>query len=526
MKPASPLNFVFPASFSVDAFIHHLMQSFPLHEQAETTCQRTYYDSFDWRLYARGYTLSIETSNGERWLNLHQEKGYVSQQRLPGHPPPRFVWELPDGPIRTKLAPLLDMRALLPLTEIHSRYWHLKWLNKDGKTVLRITIEQNQTVDNGGNVHPLPGRVRIRPVKGYRKAEKRIRHALHNNPALSPERDQLLLHALTVLGRKPLDYSAKLSLRLEPTMRSDMAGQLILRQLLATMKANEAGLRADIDSEFLHDFRVAVRRTRTALSQFRKIYPSRVIERFGPEFAWLGRTTGPTRDLDVFLLNFQHYRASLPLDMRDALDPFHSFLQKRQKQVHGQLVRTLDSDRYQRLMADWQDFLTKPLPEHPTSPHALVPAESLARRRIWRVYRRILKEGRAITPESPAEALHDLRKQCKKLRYLMEFFQSLFPQGQVKQLIRILKGLQDNLGEFQDTEVQQQRLRDFSQEMIDTGVGAETLLAMGILIQNLEQRRHDAREAFAQCFSRFGSRQHRKLFKTMFYDPQPEDDTS
>ncbi len=526
MTPSSAMEFIFPASFSIDAFLQRLTRAWPFQEKTETTGRRTCFDSFDWRLYARGYTLGIDSSGRETWLILRQEGGTETRRRLPGPTPPRFAWDLPEGDLRTILSPILELRALLPVVEIQYRRWHLKWLNKDRKTVLRLEVEQNLAVAGDDGPHPLPGRVRILPVKGYRKAEKRIGRFLGNEPELSPAGErEWLTRALAALGRRPLDYSSKFSLRLKPGMRSDLAARSILRHLLATMKTNEPGLRADIDSEFLHDFRVAVRRTRTALSQFKKAFPAPAGERFGVEFAWLGRVTGEARDLDVFLLNFEHYKASLPPAMRNDLAPFHGFLQKHRKQAHERLLHALDSDRYRNLMADWDAFLNQPLPDHPDASHALLPIERLARRRIRRVYRGILRKGRAITPESPAEALHDLRKQCKKLRYLLEFFQSLFPQEQIKGLIRILKRLQDNLGEFQDTEVQQRRLREFSREMIREGdAGADTLLAMGVLIQNLEHRRNQARKAFARCFARFDNRKHRKRFKTLFAKPRPEEE--
>ncbi len=39
--------------------------------------------------------------------------------------------------------------------------------------------------------------------------------------------------------------------------------------------------------------------------------------------------------------------------------------------------------------------------------------------------RRSRRRGAAITPDTPAEALHDLRKRCKELRYALEFFAPL-----------------------------------------------------------------------------------------------------
>ena len=70
------------------------------------------------------------------------------------------------------------------------------------------------------------------------------------------------------------------------------------------MKDNEKGIIDDIDSEFLHDFRVAVRRTRSLLGQIRYVLPKRRVTRFKRDFAWLGEVTGPARDMDVYLLSF------------------------------------------------------------------------------------------------------------------------------------------------------------------------------------------------------------------------------
>ena len=69
------------------------------------------------------------------------------------------------------------------------------------------------------------------------------------------------------------------------------------------------------------------------------------------------------------------------------------------------------------------------------------------------MYRRVLKERRAIADDSPAEDLHELRKSCMKLRYLLEFFRSLYPRKQERALILKLKVLLDNLGNLQDLEV-------------------------------------------------------------------------
>ncbi len=69
------------------------------------------------------------------------------------------------------------------------------------------------------------------------------------------------------------------------------------------MNDNLPGLLADIDTEFLHDFRVAVRRTRATLKLGRPALPDEMRSRWEPEFKWLGDLTTPVRDLDVYELD-------------------------------------------------------------------------------------------------------------------------------------------------------------------------------------------------------------------------------
>ena len=68
--------------------------------------------------------------------------------------------------------------------------------------------------------------------------------------------------------------------------------------------ANLDGTIADIDTEFLHDFRVAVRRSRAVQRELRGVFPPEELARFRTEFRWLQQVTGDARDLDVYVLEF------------------------------------------------------------------------------------------------------------------------------------------------------------------------------------------------------------------------------
>ena len=179
----------------------------------------------------------------------------------------------------------------------------------------------------------------------------------------------------------------------------------------------------DIDTEFLHDLRVAVRRTRSVLKLVGDVLPA-VAQKFRPEFKWLGDLTTPTRDLDVYLLGYPDMAASLVAATPEELDPFHAHLIRSRAAERRRLVRGLRSARFTRLTREWRLRWPQAATQGPAAGRG-PDAADLAAASIRRAHRRVLRQGRAITSGSPPERLHDLRKRCKELRYLLESFASL-----------------------------------------------------------------------------------------------------
>jgi len=186
-------------------------------------------------------------------------------------------------------------------------------------------------------------------------------------------------------------------------------------------------------------------------------------------------------------------------------------------EAHKAMAQALGSRKFRSLLESWRSFLQAPIPEHATTPNAMRPSKEVADERIWRMYRRVRKEGRAIAPDSPAEELHELRKSCKKLRYLLEFFSSLYPRAQVGALIKMLKVLLDNLGRFQDRAVQAEHLREIAEQMsVEGRAETETLLAMGALVGDLLGQQQQARIELAQVFADFDAPENQSLFRDLF----------
>lgn len=502
------LQFEFPADLTVENFIVKLGHEAVTQLVSRQSSHKIYYDSFDWRLYSNAISCELnQTKSGSSCIfKSIEDDQIIADSALKKIP--LFAKEFEPGKIRDVLTPLLDMRALLPVCTLDCEIYHLNIINKDQKTILRLFIEEYVQFNS---------RVLLQPIRGYDKAAEQIVEVLTTTMGLKTVVDKsLLLTALQVEGRRPKDYSSKLNINLDPGMRADIAAKYIYSHLLKTIKVNEQGTIANTDSEFLHDFRVAVRRTRAGLSQIKSILPANTGAYYADFFSWLGQVTGPTRDLDVYLLNFEHYKSSLPESIREDLNPLYDFLLAKQQKAQKELAKRLQSAKYLSILAEWEQYLKEPSCKRPLEQNAGLTIKELADRRISKIFTRVLNEGEAITDLSPSEALHDLRKSCKKLRYLMEFFQSLYPEQEIRSLIKNLKELQDVLGDFQDYAVQEQNLKLFSEEMMALGTHANTFLAMGVLVQDLDVRKWRARKDFASRFEDFKQERNRAAFKSLF----------
>jgi CHAD domain-containing protein len=510
-----PIIYLLPDNFDLQGLKRQLAESNTLLAAQERTVEQTYFDSFDWRIWQADGLLAQERGDVPRLCWIERKSGACRIcERVEATP--GFSRDLPAGPLRERLAQVLEMRALLPLVRVTQRLHTLRILDDEEKTVVRVVLQENRYASLDGRLSgALEERVVLQPLKGYAKPFAALQNQLEAWHLIVAERS-LCEQALAAIARKPGDYSSKLNYILDPDARADAAAKKILLGLLATLEANVEGAKANLDSEFLHDLRVATRRTRSAMSQIKGVFDTQLLAPFKKGFAWLGKATSLSRDMDVYLLQFPEFQASLPTDIRADLEPFHDFLLRHQAQAQRELVKKLNSPHFRKLVKSWRDWLNRPLPEKPKAPNAGLAIAQLADQRIRKLYSKVLQRGEAIRLDSPPERLHDLRKECKKLRYLMEFFQSLYPKPEIRRLIKEVKMLLDNLGRFQDLHVQAESLEAFGRQMMKEGAPANALMAMGILVGKLLEQQAEARREFNDLFVGFNSAANRRAFHKLF----------
>jgi CHAD domain-containing protein len=504
------------------------------------TIRRTWLDTFDWRLHRAGLTLEYagRPRGGELLLSGPAAAAVGTGANVGAHPSanpdsasvsqplsgwqaarPHLMSEVPDGPVASRIGDLVAPRALLPIVTVASAATTHRLLNEDGKTVARLVVERTSTV--GPHAVSLAPRLAVTEVRGYPGAARTAARLLAGTPGIEPDATPTLTEALRATGRQPGEYSNKVDANITAGLPAGQAAAAILLRLLDTIEANVGGVLADTDTEYLHDLRVSVRRTRSALKLFGDALTGRggltegEVASFAAEFKWVGDLTTPTRDLDVHLLDFDDTAHSLSAAKPDDLEPFRAYLEQRRRRELRTLARGLRSARFTGLTRGWRERLTT-ITEGDRGKRA-APVRSgrekgaageltgdLAAERTRAVFTKTVRRGAAITPESPAETLHDLRKRAKELRYALEFFAPLHDRSTQAKVVGELKRLQDCLGEFQDTEVQIGEIRALATAMQAAGEApAVTLLAMGEVTAGLALRQRAAREDFGRRFAAF-----------------------
>ena len=245
--------------------------------------------------------------------------------------------------------------------------------------------------------------------------------------------------------------------KLNPEMSVSAAFKAINWNCLNHLHANESGMLADQDAEYLHQMRVALRRQRSAMNIFSKALFKDALSPMARELKWLNSQLGPARDWDVFVME-----TLVPMCASFPEHPGMAALQDRCNQFrrrhHESACHAIESIHYVQLMLQMGEWLSEEgwLDQADTEPIKMVGTQSgmtakeLADGLLANRHRKMIKHGKGLTSFSVAE-LHDLRIVAKKQRYAAEFFAGFYPPSKTRRYIRILSTLQSTLGAMNDT---------------------------------------------------------------------------
>ncbi len=229
-----------------------------------------------------------------------------------------------------------------------------------------------------------------------------------------------------------------------------MAGQFLVAKLCALdarLGETVPRLLDPADAPAVHDFRVALRRTRTLLEVGRPVFGRFYADEVRGALREIQRASGALRDEEVLL----ELLASLALDpheppsyvsnVKDWIDG----RRRRERRLRSGLrrkVREGELDRGRHLLAALVAFRIKPSRDRRVTKFARRAVED-ARREV---------EHRRRAPMQDPEALHNLRIAYKRLRYTVEAFATVLPSDLVD-LAQPASRFQSRLGRLHDADV-------------------------------------------------------------------------
>jgi CHAD domain-containing protein len=197
--------------------------------------------------------------------------------------------------------------------------------------------------------------------------------------------------------------------------------------------------------------RVAIRRVRSALRLFSPHLESHAKRLFEDELRHAGQTIGEARDWDVFCDEIMAKVFESP-EARKFSEMMKPLAEARRAAAHQTCVRQLQDPTFRALVLGLAAWM-----EEGREDSGQVGDDGLKRdirdiagALLDRLDAKATKRGRAVRPDASPTELHPLRKSLKKVRYSVEFLQSIFPPKEAKRFLRHLKKLQEALGEIND----------------------------------------------------------------------------
>ncbi len=265
----------------------------------------------------------------------------------------------------------------------------------------------------------------------------------------------------------------------KPTVKtlSDYTYSAIEKHFKKTWKW-EKSVKNDKDAEALHQMRVGMRRLRTTVTRFNSIVnlPKSASDK---KIGKIAQCLGSLRDLDVLKETLKNtYQPQLPKKEKTILDDVIDNLDRQRADTAIDVKTLFKSERYKSLKTGLEEWLDKPsyqplanLTLQQALPDLLLPEVSCFFMHPGWLIGTQVEENKVVVSKDfdekkidkqiliKGEDLHDLRKQAKRLRYLMELFTDLYGEGYANCLEQV-KNIQEVLGSMQDSVVLDEWLQD------------------------------------------------------------------
>ena len=489
--------------FESDRFnvLEVITKNYKIEKSREILGDFCFYDTFDFRLYFND--LCLYKKDNVLFLQGKGLKEVLSYNLDNNNVDFHFWWDITDGNVREVLKGIIDVRALNEIFKIKIESREYKIYNSDDKIIANL------------GVFNFPqfyfSLVRVNRIKGYKKEASNIKLMLDSTGAFKLK--NILKFIFSKSGVTLEEYSTKINLKIKKVEMAYNSTKQILMHMLNIMEKNITGIKFHIDTEYLHDFRVATRRTRTALMQLQGVFREDYILPFSKGFAEITDRTNKARDLDIQFLYLIQLKFDFPEHLKPGLNLLLDHLNNLRIKEYSKVAKFLLSQKFNNTLNKWKKFLGNSNLQY-AGENGLKPVGEVAPYYIFEALKRVKKKYQMALKDFNSKNLHKLRISCKKLRYVLEFFSPLYGDNIYEKVIDALKILQDTLGLYQDLEVQKKMLSDIMEGLSKTeNVTSNVFLAAGYLFRLLEEKQQSSSTNFLDYFDNFNELIESKKFR-------------
>jgi len=507
------LKLALPGPEAEEAVIAHIReQGYRIKELKPVRNVDLYLDTFDWSLMKKKIALRYRTSDGEAVYTIKGmgaiEDGIAKRMEtealLDG--PVDFPAEIPSRQIRDLIDGIIYPRKLLEHIQVRTDRRRYRVVSPEGA---RIELAFDASIFSSRGLHP-PRRtgkfheLEAELLSGPEAALSSLSSLLSRTFGYPPSSASKLECAVERLKvpipskKPPEEHTVRLDDRL------DLAVRKILGYQFSRFQEQLSGVRRDIDTEFVHQARVATRRMRSALRLFREAVPQSAGAFLAGELGWLGSAFGAVRDLDMFILNLSRFRERIECFPAKKKETFDLWIEGHRDRPLAALGEALESRRYATFERRLFRFLKAPLPARPRAPLAARPVRQAAPVIIKEKFAAVIDQGHRVIGNPKPKQFHLLRIQMKRLRYACEFMAPAY-DGALDPFIERTVEIQDCLGEIQDAVFTKGFIDTLFDDWKGRLVEPEMVFILGEIYQLQGEIARDRRGKFGKIWERFAT---------------------